>query len=87
MNDTQPLMPDFFLTNLQKFATEMQIMFDIQKAIAGNDHPIAVGIKVSVRDGLPVEIILMNLRQMCQMKMVFMSDMLGIETVNKILAT
>lgn len=77
----------FFLLNLQKFATNMQIMFEIEMAIAGNEHPICLGIKECVKNNLPVDIILANLRAMATTKFESIADLVGNELTNKILAS
>lgn len=74
-----------FLNNLQKFASDMQIIYELEIAISGNEHPICLGIKQCIKDNLPVDIILSNLRSMATVNKNAIADHLGLSLTEKIL--
>lgn len=78
---------NFFLTKLLDFATEMQLMYELEKAIAGNEHPICLGIKDCIQRKLPVDIILSNIRSMATTNFNAIADHIGISLTEKILAS
>lgn len=75
-----------FLNNLQKFATDMQVMFEIELAIAGNEHPICLGIKDCIKNNLPFDIILSNIRSMADTNKNAIADHLGLSLTEKIMS-
>ena len=67
------------------FASEMQIMYELEKAVAGNEHPICLGIKDCIAKKLPVEIILSNIRGMATTNFNAIADHIGISLTEKIM--
>jgi len=76
---------NFFLNNLQKFASDMQIAFELEKAVAGNQHPIAIGIKVAIKDNLPLDIIISNIKAMATTNFNAIADHIGVSLTEKIM--
>ena len=77
----------FFLAKLQSFASEMQLMYELECAVAGNEHPICLGIKQCFNDNLPLDIILSNLRCMATQNYKAIADLIGNKLTDKILNT
>ena len=77
---------DFFLNKLLGFTSEMQIIYELEKAIVGNEHPICLGIKDCIAKKLPVDIILSNIRSMATQNFDAIADHIGISLTKKILA-
>jgi hypothetical protein len=75
-----------FVNNLQRFATDMQIVYELQLAVAGNEHPICLGIKNCIKENLPVEIILTNIKEMAHTNKNAIADLIGLSLTEKIMS-
>lgn len=76
----------FFSQQVTDFATEMQIIYELEMAIAGKQHPICLGIRDCIAKKLPVDIILSNIRSMANTNFNAVADLIGVTLTNKILA-
>ena len=74
-----------FLNNLQRFASDMQIVYELSMAVAGNEHPICLGIKNCIKENLPVEIILTNIKEMAHTNKNAIADLIGLSLTEKIM--
>ncbi len=74
-------MPTFTTTTNPKHLTDLSLIIDIEKAIAGNTGVIATGIKKHLHN---TPLVLKELRDMAQDNRMAVEDMLGVELVKRI---
>lgn len=66
------------------YLTNLALIIDIEKAIAGNQCILATGIKRCILDQTPAAFILKEIREMATDNIVTVEDMLGVKLVNRI---
>lgn len=77
----------FFLKKIQNFASEMQILFELECTIAGKDYPICWGIRNCINENIPLNTIISDLRSMAKQNYNAIADLLGISLADKIIAS
>ena len=78
-------MNNFFLKNIQVFASEMQIMYELQVACAGKTDAISYMVQDAIAKNKPAHLLISTLRDMAKANQVEIANVVGNSLTDKII--
>ena len=76
---------NFFLKNIQTFASEMQIMYELQIACAGRTDGISFMVQYAVNNNKPAHLLISTIKDMAKANPLAIADVIGQGLTTKIL--
>lgn len=76
---------NFFLKNIQTFASEMQIMYELQVVCAGKTDGVSLMVQDAIAKNKPASLLIKTLQDMARANRVAVSDVIGVNVTYKII--
>lgn len=77
---------NFFLKNVLTFASEMQIMYELQNACDCKTDAVSCMVQVCIKDNKPAALLIKTLREMAATNKYSIADIIGEKLTTKILS-